>query len=216
MLKIKQDIIDKIVAHGRTEAPLEACGYLAERDGLVCKHFELTNTDKSPVHFSMDPAEQFAASKECRNQGLKIRAVYHSHPETPARPSDEDIKLAYDPSLSYVIVSLAGSAPSIKSFIILKGVVETEPVEIINEGHSMKTQTNTDVVQDLRGVGCPMNLVKTKVAFSKMESGQVLGLILDSGPPINNVPRSVIREGHEILLQEQLNDGTWSVLIRKA
>ena len=132
MLKIKQKIVDRIVAQGRTEAPLEACGYLAEKDGVICQHFELTNIDKSPVHFSMDPAEQFAAVKECRNQGLKIRAVYHSHPETPARPSNEDIKLAYDPSLSYVIVSLVDADPSIKSFIIQKGAVEPEPLEIIN------------------------------------------------------------------------------------
>ena len=111
MLKIKQEIVDRIVAQGRTGAPLEACGYLAEKDGVICQHFELTNIDKSLVHFSMDPAEQFAAVKECRNQGLKIRAVYHSHPETPARPSNEDIKLAYDPSLSYVIVSLADADP---------------------------------------------------------------------------------------------------------
>ena len=132
MLKITQDIVDRIVAHGRTEAPLEACGYLAEKDGVICQHVELVNIDKSPVHFSMDPAEQFAAVKECRNQGIKIRAVYHSHPETPARPSNEDIKLAYDTSVSYVIVSLADAAPCIKSFIIQKGVVEPEPLEIIN------------------------------------------------------------------------------------
>jgi proteasome lid subunit RPN8/RPN11 len=220
MLKIKQDIIDRIIAHGKTEAPLEACGYLAEKDGLVCNHFELANLDKSPVHFSMDPAEQFTAAKECRNQGLKISAVYHSHPETPARPSAEDIKLAYDPSLSYVIVSLAESDPSIKSFIIHKGIVEPESLEIItnekNKEEKMETQIKADVFQNLRGVGCPMNLVKTKVAFSKMQSGQILGLVLDDGPPINNVPGSVIREGHEILLQEQLDDGAWSVLIRKA
>jgi sulfite reductase (ferredoxin) len=80
----------------------------------------------------------------------------------------------------------------------------------------METTIKADVFENLRGVGCPMNLVKTKVAFSKMESGQVLGLILDDGPPINNVPGSVIREGHEILHQEQLEDGAWSVLIRKA
>ena len=80
----------------------------------------------------------------------------------------------------------------------------------------MTTRNNADVFQDLRGVGCPMNLVKTKVAFSTMQSGQTLALILDNGPPINNVPRSVIREGHEVLAQEQLEDGTWSVLIRKA
>ena len=80
----------------------------------------------------------------------------------------------------------------------------------------MTATITADVFQDLRGVGCPMNLVKTKVAFAKMSSGQVLGLILDNGPPINNVPRSVIREGHKVLSQEQLEDGAWSVLIRKA
>ena len=80
----------------------------------------------------------------------------------------------------------------------------------------MTATITADVFQDLRGVGCPMNLVKTKVAFAKMSSGQILGLILDNGPPINNVPRSVIREGHEVLLQEQLEDGAWSVLSRKA
>ena len=133
MLKIKQEIVDRIVAHGRNEAPLEACGYLAEKDGVISQHFELTNIDKSPVHFSMDPSEQFAVVKECRNQGLKIRAVYHSHPETPARPSNEDIKLAHDPSLSYIIVSLAEADPKIKSFIIHKGVVELEPLEIVTE-----------------------------------------------------------------------------------
>jgi sulfite reductase (ferredoxin) len=80
----------------------------------------------------------------------------------------------------------------------------------------MESKIKADVSENLRGVGCPMNLVKTKVAFSKMQSGQILSLILDNGPPINNVPRSVIREGHEILVQEQLEDGAWSVLIRKA
>lgn len=215
MLKITQDIIDKIIAHGRSEAPLEACGYLAQKDGIVCKHIEMKNVDQSPVHYSMDPSQQFAAVRNCRNEGLSIRGVYHSHPETPARPSAEDIKLAYDPALSYVIISLAGIYPTIKSFTIGQDKMLPEEIDII-ETKKMKTTITADVFQDLRGVGCPMNLVKTKVAFSKMQSGQILGLILDNGPPINNVPRSVIREGHDVLSQEQLDDGAWSVLIRKA
>ena len=132
MLKIKQEVIDKIVEHGGQEAPLEACGYLAEQDGVICKHFELINIDQSPVHYSMDPAEQFATVKKCRDHGLSLRAVYHSHPETPARPSAEDIKLAYDPELSYVIVSLAEPGPTVKSFIIKKGKVTPEPLETVN------------------------------------------------------------------------------------
>ena len=132
MLRIKLEIIDNIVEHGRQEAPLEACGYLAEENGLVCKHIEMKNVDQSPIHYSMDPAQQFAAVKNCRKEGLTIRAVYHSHPETPARPSSEDIKLAYDPSLSYVIVSLAEPVPTTKSFIIKKGEMQQEPLEIIH------------------------------------------------------------------------------------
>jgi proteasome lid subunit RPN8/RPN11 len=131
MLKISQDIIDEIITHGRSEAPLEACGYLAEKDGVVCKSITMKNIDASPVHYSMDPAQQFAAIRGCRAEGLTIRAVYHSHPETAAYPSDEDIRLAYDPALSYVIVSLAESSPSIHSFIIRNDTVFPERINII-------------------------------------------------------------------------------------
>ena len=131
MLKIQQEVIDKIVEHGRLEAPLEACGYLAAKNGVVCRHIEMENVDASPVHYSMEPAQQFAAVRSCREEGLTIKAVYHSHPETDAYPSAEDIKLAYDPSLSYVIVSLAESNPSICSFVIKKDKVYQEQIEII-------------------------------------------------------------------------------------
>jgi proteasome lid subunit RPN8/RPN11 len=133
MLKITQDIIEEMIRHGRAEAPLEACGYLAEKKGIICKCIAMENIDASPVHYSMDPAQQFAVAKNCRAQGLSIRAVYHSHPETAAYPSAEDIKLAYDPALSYIIVSLAESHPSVHSFIIKKDKVFQERIEIVGE-----------------------------------------------------------------------------------
>jgi len=131
MLKITRDIIDDIVTHGELEAPLEACGYLAEKNGVICKSIAMKNVDASPIHYSMDPKEQFNAVRNCREAGLTIRAVYHTHPETDAYPSAEDIKLAYDPGLSYVIVSLAGPKPAIHSFIIKKNDVIKEQIKII-------------------------------------------------------------------------------------
>ena len=131
MIKIKQRIIEQLFSHARKEMPIEACGYLAEKDGVVCRHFEMTNIDQSPEHFSLDPAEQFAVLKKTREMGLDIRGVYHSHPTTPARPSQEDIKLAYDPSVSYVIMSLLDQDITIKSFRIRDGQVDPEPLEII-------------------------------------------------------------------------------------
>jgi proteasome lid subunit RPN8/RPN11 len=132
-MKIMKNVIDKIVRHAKTDAPAEACGYLAREEGVVTRHYELTNYDKSPEHFSFDPTEQFKALRDARDKGLEICAVYHSHPCTPARPSEEDIKLAFDPRLSYIIVSLANGRESVKSFKIKNSKVELEVMEVIDE-----------------------------------------------------------------------------------
>lgn len=64
----------------------------------------------------MDAKEQFAAVKNMREKNLKLLGNFHSHPATPARPSDEDKRLVFDTSLSYLILSLAESTPTLKSF----------------------------------------------------------------------------------------------------
>ena len=80
----------------------------------------------------------------------------------------------------------------------------------------MTTTLQADRDKDCRGVGCPMNMVYAKVELAKLNSGQILRIILDDGPPINNVPGSVQKEGHEILEKKRLEDGSWQLLIRKA
>jgi proteasome lid subunit RPN8/RPN11 len=130
-MRTGKTVIESIVGHAKREMPHEACGYLAEQDGTIIRHYELTNIDKAADHFSMDPREQFDAIKDMRNRGLKLAAVYHSHPETPARPSEEDIRLAYDPNISYVIISLAEPETIIKSFRIRKGEVAFEEIEVV-------------------------------------------------------------------------------------
>lgn len=67
---------------------------------------------------------------------------------------------------------------------------------------------------DLKGVPCPMNLVKTKVAIEEIASGEMLEVILDEGEPLLNVPRSLKEEGHKILKVIPLN-GTYKVIIEK-
>ena len=129
MVDIKKQVIEAIVAHAKKEAPVEACGYLAGKNGVITRHYELTNMDHSPEHFSFDPAEQFNVVKQARDENLEIMANYHSHPASPARPSQEDIRLAYDPGICYFIVSLAGD-PEIKSFKIKNGVVTPQKIEI--------------------------------------------------------------------------------------
>ena len=131
MLQIPQQIINDLVNHAKTGLPEEVCGYLAGTGREVTRQFRLTNIDHSNEHFSFDPSEQFQAVREARKAGLQILANYHSHPETPARPSQEDIRLAFDPNISYAIVSLAAEIPDIKSFRIQNGEVEKEEIKVI-------------------------------------------------------------------------------------
>ena len=71
-----------------------------------------------------------------------------------------------------------------------------------------------DVKKDFRGVMCPMNFVKTKIALTPMQSGQILEILLDDGAPIENVPGSVKNEDHTILSTEKV-ENYWKVLIKK-
>jgi sulfite reductase (ferredoxin) len=60
-----------------------------------------------------------------------------------------------------------------------------------------------------------MNFVKLKLDLARMQKGQTVRVLLDDGPPIENVPRSAAREGHRVL--EQTKTGNhWAVLIKKA
>jgi len=131
-LKIPKEIHDNIIAHAREGFPLEVCGILGGRDGMVSAMYQMTNTDQSNEHFMMDPKEQFAVVKELRALELAMVGIYHSHPETPARPSEEDIRLALTPDVSYLIASLHDhAAPVLRSFKIVGGKVTPETLDII-------------------------------------------------------------------------------------
>lgn len=135
MIYIKNAQYQKIVDYAREAAPIEACGLLGGRingeEKIVEKIYFLTNTDNSAEHFSLDAKEQFAAVKDMRQNGWVLIGNYHSHPASPARPSEEDKRLAFDPAVSYLILSLSDAVPVLKSFHIVKGVVTEEKVTIL-------------------------------------------------------------------------------------
>lgn len=121
VLKLKKTHYDKMLAHCREGLPNESCGLLAGRiDGdvkTIEKVYLLTNIDASNEHFSMDPREQLAAVKDARANGFQMIGNFHSHPESPSRPSEEDKRLAYDSSAEYLILSLQESDhPVLRAF----------------------------------------------------------------------------------------------------
>jgi len=129
-ITIPQTVIDNMLSHARDLLPNESCGYLAGIDGAVNKLIKMTNIDNLPDHFTFEPREQFEAVKEARNEGLQLISVYHSHPTSPARPSQEDLKLLKDPNIIYVIVSLETDSGDIKAYRI-SGEEKMDEVDII-------------------------------------------------------------------------------------
>ena len=135
MIQLTKADFEKMLAHAEKELPDEACGLIAGEvqgtDKIIKKVYLLTNIDHSNEHFSLDPKEQLAAVKDMRANGLVPLGNWHSHPETPARPSQEDIRLAYDSTASYLILSLMDAEhPVLNSFHIEGTDAEKEDLQI--------------------------------------------------------------------------------------
>lgn len=69
---------------------------------------------------------------------------------------------------------------------------------------------------DITDVVCPVTFVKTKVALEELDAGQILQVHINDGEPVQNVPRSVKDEGHQVLKLSDNGDGTYELFIRKA
>lgn len=139
-IKISRNDFDAMFAYAKAELPKEACGLVAGTEidcGKIVKRiYFLTNLDKSSEHFSLSPREQLDTVKDVRQNGWQLIGNWHSHPTTPARPSQEDIRLARDPKAIYFILSLAEDTPVLKAFRIEKGAAAEESVEFFSDGNN--------------------------------------------------------------------------------
>ena len=134
-LRLSRSNFERLTAEARARAPHEACGLIAgtDEDGAISirEVFMLTNTDHNSEHFTIDPREQLQAVKRMRELGLRPLGNWHSHPATPARPSQEDIRLAYDRQAIYCILSLAASEPDLRAYHIEDGTVTRFELDIL-------------------------------------------------------------------------------------
>jgi TusA-related sulfurtransferase len=72
-----------------------------------------------------------------------------------------------------------------------------------------------DAQLDLRGTPCPINFVRTKLKLETLPVGAVLEVWLDPGEPIEQVPDSLLMEGHQVEhIQERA--GFFAVTVRKS
>ena len=77
------------------------------------------------------------------------------------------------------------------------------------------SEFNIDETVDITDVVCPTTFVKAKVALEELDEGQILSIRMNDGEPVQNVPRSIKEEGHQILRLLNNEDGTYELIVRK-
>ena len=116
MLRIREELSERIRSHGAKTYPHECCGALLGSDGdggrevVEVVSLENQRSDSPRNRFSITPDDAREAEVAARRAGLDLIGWYHSHPDAPARPSEYDREHAW-PWYSYIIVSVQERVP---------------------------------------------------------------------------------------------------------
>ncbi len=136
-MKVKESAIwikkahwDLMLADVADQAPLEACGLVAGRDHSSVEVFPVENELHSPSRFRMEPNEQIRIFHYLAEAGLDLLAIYHSHPDGPAGPSQTDIAEAAYPEVVHLIWSQLHSSWTCQGYLIDDGKVRAIPIYI--------------------------------------------------------------------------------------
>ena len=135
-------IHDEIIHHTRDCLPNEACGLVAFDGDRAVKVFRGTNILDSPTRYRMADEEVIRAVDEIERRGWRLGAIYHSHPSSPAVPSDTDLDEANWPKSAMMIVSFAGEEVDMRAYRIdsSRGSSAELDVEIVEPS----PEANTD------------------------------------------------------------------------
>jgi TusA-related sulfurtransferase len=73
----------------------------------------------------------------------------------------------------------------------------------------------TTVKLDITAEHCPMTFVKTKIQLSKLQSGDILEVLLMEGEPLQNIPKSAREQGFKVLDVSHVEGQVHKVIIEK-
>ncbi|CAM3732315.1 Mov34/MPN/PAD-1 family protein [Tsukamurella ocularis] len=135
-LRIRRDLIERMIAHARRDHPDEACGVIAGPEGSDRpeRFIEMLNAERSPTFYRFDSAEQLRVWRGMDDADEEPVVIYHSHTATEAYPSRTDVKFASEPNAHYVLISTRdelGPDAEVRSYRIVDAVITEEPVHIL-------------------------------------------------------------------------------------
>ena len=132
MLRLPAQVYTEMVGHCLSGLPDEGCGLVGgdPASGTVARCYPTRNVAASAKLYEVDPKQHLRADRDAEANGMVIMGVFHSHTHTDAYPSPTDVAQAPDPDWHYVLVSLRDSHPMVRSYRIVDGLVDEEPVII--------------------------------------------------------------------------------------
>jgi len=111
-------VLDEIENYSRALYPVEVCGILSGKKETVKGFHPVRNMENSSESYFMEPEEQYEVDRKIKLSGDEMLGIFHSHPDSPPRPSGRDIEKAFYKNCYYVITSLCGPAPDTRAYKI--------------------------------------------------------------------------------------------------
>lgn len=142
MLVISPRLIEAMIAQARKEHPYETCGIIAGIEGSNTPRrlIPMRNIAQSRSFFQFDAKQQLQVWREMAQRGEEPIVIYHSHTDSAAYPSREDILYAAEPQAHYVIIATGNAySESVRSFRIVNGTVTEERIkQVAEQKHSLE------------------------------------------------------------------------------
>ena len=128
-IRISAAALSAIRAHAERESPRECCGLLVGASAAIDEAIPARNLSANPSRYRIDPQDHITTNRRLRGTPRAVIGAYHSHPHSPAVPSERDLAEAHYPEFVWLIVSLMAGEPDYRAFRIERG--SATPVTII-------------------------------------------------------------------------------------
>ena len=146
-MHIPSDIYEEIKVHALTTAPYECCGLLGlDADGDIAARYGVGNMAEDPTRsFEIDPVDLEVAEGLAADQGLRVGAVYHSHPRASAELSDVDLRLAR-PDLVHLVIGMNQGIVT-RAWSVSEDAVVEEDLELVRSAEQPPDEEPDPIVE---------------------------------------------------------------------
>ena len=135
-IRIPRRLINQILDLSQQSPNKEICGLLSSQSSNNSEQpvncYPVANASTEPSHhYLMDPRQQIDAFRKIRERGEKLYAIYHSHPQSPAYPSTEDIEKISYPEVLHIIISMSTAGTlQLKGFRVKNSSIATVDITV--------------------------------------------------------------------------------------